>query len=176
MKSILVFLIFILSSCQSSQEVEFSKLQNKLSKHFSYSLLESEVEPFMNCKKYVFSIKGKANSNLRITSYDKAFIPSVDEFPSTLNEVSFNRVKEERIDYMRTLGIKEHCLEVKDFECVRYHFRDPTDDDLLSLTQKLDDQYSISLQKGEVITNKVQMEICPSRKVEISYFVQVPSK
>ncbi|HLT23250.1 MAG TPA: hypothetical protein VKZ84_07395 [Bacteriovoracaceae bacterium] len=174
MKANLLVLILSLLSCQRSHQIEFKKIQKNLSKNFSYSVVGSEVHSVKNCKKYIFDIKGKANSNLRIASYDKAFITNLNDLPSVLNEEGFDRIKEEHINNLRTRGIKEHCLQVNDFECVKYHFRDPTEEDFLSITQKLDDQYSFVLRQGEVITNKVQMELCPNKEIEISYFLQVP--
>lgn len=174
MKIHFILLIFTLLSCQRSHQIEFNNLTKKLSSNFSYTLSKSKVHTIKNCQKYIFDIEGKAKSNLKIVSYEKAFINHLSELPSALNEVGFDRIKEEHIYNLKTRGIKEHCLEVNGFECVKYHFRDPTEEDLLLMTQKLDNQYSFAIRQGEVIMNRVQMELCPHKEIEISYFSQVP--
>lgn len=161
-------------SCQRQYHAEFAILKSKLSNHFTYTPLHTEFYPIKNCRSYHFNLEGRARDHLRIKEHEKVFINTSAGLPNALNELSFKRVREEKLLDLRTRGIKEQCLEVKEFECIKYQFRDPSESELLGVVQKLDDEYAIQIEQGQTITNKIQMMVCPQQEVEISYLVQLP--
>lgn len=169
----IIFLLMLLMSCQPNHKLEFEQLKKNLSSHFIYTLKQSEETSYLGCKHLVLHIEGKAKSPLRIKTHQKIFLNTPFDHPGALDEIGFERMKDRHIKDLQAIGIKEHCLEVKDFECRKYHFRNVEQEDLLRLTQKFEDDYSIRLKEGDKILNKIQMKICRQKEMEVSY-LQVP--
>ncbi|HLW55963.1 MAG TPA: hypothetical protein VKY27_01180 [Bacteriovoracaceae bacterium] len=174
MNKILLATLLLTIACSDPHIAEFNLLKPQLSNHFQYSLKRSELSQELNCRKITLEIEGKAKTNLRLKNMKNVFLQIPSTLPLVVDEGGFQRIKEKQIAELRTQGIQEHCLEVKDFECIRYYFRDTTERDLLNLIQKIDGDYAVSLKKGETLTDQILMTICPQRKLEVSYLVQLP--
>lgn len=173
-KLIIFFLILLIYSCLHPHEKEFSQVLPRLSQHFDYALKKSEVSHELNCRKITFKVEGKAKTNLRLKDTRNVFLSLPQTIPSVVNEGGLERLKNKKLKDLRTMGIKEHCLEVTDFECRRYHFRNATELDMAKLLETIESEYAYSVQQGEAITDWIQMKICPQNQPELSYLVQVP--
>lgn len=161
--------MFSLISCQQEEERESDELKSRLSTLFTYQIVQQKLLPSPDCQKLIYEVQGEAREDLRLRSLHRAFISSSFDLPSTLNEEGLNRIKRQYLSELRTHGIREQCLQVKNDECDKYQFRDPDPQDEVKLQEKIEKEYAFIIKRGERVRNKIQIEKCPEISYKLSY-------
>lgn len=169
----LLLFIPLLMACNPHYHSEFNKIKPLLSSHFHYTIISSEITYEENCKKYTFTLEGKAKRELRLKDYKNIFL-NTSIPPKVLDVHGLSRFITKQIEDLKMRGIQERCLEEKDSECKKYYFRHFTPQDEVDIAYKIEKEYHLKLSMGEALENSLQLKLCPQKDIEVSYLVQEP--